>query len=551
MTEAIDLSIVIVSHGHEPMLPACLASLQPALADLTVEIVVIDNLQEKGVAAALAPFSGSILENHTPMGFAANINRGARATSGRHLLILNPDTVFRAGRLAEAIAFLDSRPDVGILGCTLLNPDGTRQQNFRQFPTVPVLVARGFGADRWSWRPAFYRQGLMEQTHFDEPHPVDWVFGAFMLMRRADFERLGGMDEGFRLYYEDVDLCYRFRRAGLRTYVFPQVKFVHTHARTSASQPFGQSWRWHVKSAVSYFWKSGYCFSPRVTDDRPRQARQRRDQRECMDQKAKIDRESRFWDARTAAANERDPELYRASADLRYDRSVPWLPQLGFPLLMDCVLERIGDVRGKRVLDLGTGSGFLATLLAANGAQVDAVDVSEASLAVARWRAEISGVADRIRFHCRPAEALGFDDAQFDAVCGVFVLHHLDLSAAAPELRRVLRPGGTGAFIETSARSRVLSAARRLLPGHFGIEKASSDDEAPLGVAATAILEQVFGRSVRLEYPTMVFFRMASYISPLHLAWPQRVLAHMDALLYRVPALRAQSYFCVVSFRRD
>jgi len=262
MTAAIDLSIVIVSHGHEDMLPQCMSSLQLALADLSVETVVIDNLQEGSVAAALPPLSASILENHAPMGFAANVNRGARATSGRHLLILNPDTVFRAGRLADAITFLDSHSDVGILACMLLNPDGTRQQNFRQFPTVPVLLARGFGADRWPWRPAFYRRRLMEETRGDKPHPVDWVFGAFMLVRRTDFERLGGMDEGFRLYYEDVDLCYRFRRAGLGTYVFPAIQFVHNHARSSASRPFGQSWRWHVKSAMRYFWKNGYCFSP-------------------------------------------------------------------------------------------------------------------------------------------------------------------------------------------------------------------------------------------------------------------------------------------------
>ena len=266
---------------------------------------------------------------------------------------------------------------------------------------------------------------------------------------------------------------------------------------------------------------------------------------------SKIDRESQFWDARAAADAERDPELYRVSADLRYDRSVPWLPQLGFPLFLECLLDRIGGLDGKRVLDLGTGSGFLASLLAANGAQVDAVDVSEASLAVARWRAEISGVADRIRFHCRPAEALGFEDACFDAACGVFVLHHLDLSTAAPELRRVLRPGGAGAFIETSARSSVLRIARNLLPGRFGIEKASSDDEAPLDVSAAVILKQVFGQSVQMDYPSTVFFRMASYIPPLHHAPAERLLAQLDALLHRVPALRSQSYHCVVSFRRD
>jgi len=262
MIATIDLSIVIVSHGHEKMLLDCLASLAPALDGLSVEIVIIDNLQQGAVAATLAALPVCLLENEIPMGFAANVNRGARATSGRHLLILNPDTVFRAGRLAEAIAFLDARPDIGVLACTLLNPDGSHQQNFRQFPTVPVVLARGLGADHWPWRPTFYRRRLMEEERFEKPHSVDWVFGAFMLVRRTDFERLGGMDERFRLYYEDVDLCYRFRRAGLRTFLFPGIEFVHSHLRTSAKQPFSQSWRWHVGSAARFFWKSGYCLSP-------------------------------------------------------------------------------------------------------------------------------------------------------------------------------------------------------------------------------------------------------------------------------------------------
>jgi len=270
-----------------------------------------------------------------------------------------------------------------------------------------------------------------------------------------------------------------------------------------------------------------------------------------VDLNTKLERESRFWDKSiTATTVDRAPELYRVSASLRHDQSIPWLPQLGFPQFVQCVLDRIGPVQGKKILDLGTGSGFLAVLLAANGAEVDAVDVSEASLELARWRAEISGVAERIRFHRRPAEALDFEDAHFDAICGAFVLHHLDLSAAAPELRRVLRPSGNGAFIETSAYSALLMTARRLLPGRLGIEKASSDDEAPLGPSAIETLKEVFGPSVDIDYPTTVFFRMASYIPPLHWAPAQRALAKLDALIHHVPALRRQSYHCVVSFRR-
>ena len=269
-----------------------------------------------------------------------------------------------------------------------------------------------------------------------------------------------------------------------------------------------------------------------------------------MDLEAKLAREATFWDARQGGDETRDPEHYRVAATDRDDRSVPWLPYLGFPAQVDCMLANLGDLAGRRVLDLGCGSGFVSCLLAANGALVDAVDISEASLDVARWRAEISGVADRIAFHRSAAETLPFESGRFDAVCGAFVLHHLDLRLAAPELSRVMMDGARGAFLETSGRSGVLLAARRLLTGRFGIEKASSDDEAPLAGRADAALRGVFGATVATHQPSTLFFRMLSYVAPLHRPAAQRVLAALDRAMHRVKPLRAQSYYCVVSMQR-
>ena len=270
-----------------------------------------------------------------------------------------------------------------------------------------------------------------------------------------------------------------------------------------------------------------------------------------MDLQAKLERESAFWDARQGEGANRDPALYRIAAGDRTDRSVPWLADIGFPAHVGTMLERLGDVSGRRVLDLGCGSGFVSSLLAANGAAVDAVDISEASLAVARWRAQVSGVESRIAFHRAPAETLPFADATFDAACGAFVLHHLDLTLAAPELLRVLKPGGRAAFIETSGRSAILMAARRALTGRFGIEKASSDDEAPLAGDADRALKATFGEGVLTDYPSTLFFRMLSYVAPLHLPPARRALGAMDAFMHRFKGLRRQSYYCVVSMRRS
>ena len=263
---------------------------------------------------------------------------------------------------------------------------------------------------------------------------------------------------------------------------------------------------------------------------------------------AKIVRESGFWDAKQAGSAKRDPAEYRVVAGDRTDRSVPWLPYLGFPAYVQCMLDAAGPVSGKRVLDLGTGTGFVACLAAANGAQVDAVDVSEASLTVAQWRADVSGLGDRIRFHAMAGETLDFPDGCFDTILGAFVLHHLHLPAAAPELRRVLRPGGRAAFIETCGDSALLMAARRLVPGRMGIERASSADEAPLGAAARAVLRQSFGSSVQFAYPSTLMFRMLSYVPPLHLRPARALLRLADAAVHCVPAMRSHSYYGVVSF---
>ncbi|MBW6396489.1 glycosyltransferase family 2 protein [Roseomonas sp. HJA6] len=248
-----DLAIVIISHGHDAMLPACIASLQPALTELSSEIVVIDNLPDGAAAKAVAGFDVHVLRNDRSVGFAANVNRGAAATTAPFLLFLNPDTEHREGRLIDAIRFLDEHPRIGLLGCTLVSENGTLQQNFRRFPSPAVPIARGFGAEHWPWRPAWYTRATMPMGRRATPFAVDWIFGAFLLMRRADFERVGGMDERYRLYYEDVDLAWRLRRAGLATWIFPAIRFLHVHQRASARRPFSRAWCWHVGSALRYF----------------------------------------------------------------------------------------------------------------------------------------------------------------------------------------------------------------------------------------------------------------------------------------------------------
>ena len=179
-----------------------------------------------------------------------------------------------------------------------------------------------------------------------------------------------------------------------------------------------------------------------------------------------------------------------------------------------------------------------------------AVDVSPASLDLARARAEASGVVDRIEFRLASAEEIGIADASCDAVCGLFVLHHTQLGVTARELARVMRPGAPGAFVETMAYNPVLSAARAMLPGRFGLERASTDDEAPLSPAAVGRFREAFAGEVRVEWPTVVCFRMGCYVPALRGPVPAAVLRGADRVLGWLPGAGRASYFGLVTLRR-
>ena len=263
-----DLSVIIISHGHEPMLHNCVGSLAPAVQGLESEILLLDNLPHGGAEQLLRLDFPDVkfIRNAASVGLSENMNRAAREAEGKYLLFLNPDTAHQSGTIAGAVDYLERHGDTALLSCRLSNEDGSFQQNYRRFPTLPVIVSRALGADHWPWCPGFYRTRMMQGESFDRPTPVDWVFGAFMLIRRDLFWTIGGMDTSFFLYYEDVDLCYRLRGRGLKTVFYPDLNFVHRHMRTSARRPLSQAWRWHLRSAFHILRKHGYLWRPPVDD---------------------------------------------------------------------------------------------------------------------------------------------------------------------------------------------------------------------------------------------------------------------------------------------
>ncbi|MCO5123549.1 MAG: class I SAM-dependent methyltransferase [Rhizobacter sp.] len=266
---------------------------------------------------------------------------------------------------------------------------------------------------------------------------------------------------------------------------------------------------------------------------------------------ARIARESEYWNeqARRTESHAGQAELRVAITD-RHDHAMPWLPYLGVPVLVERLLAELQPLAGRRVLDLGCGTGFLSTLLALHGAEVHAVDVSDGALRIAAERARLSGVGDKVHVCCIPGERLdAFEDGFFDAAAGSFVLHHADLDDALPELKRVLKPGAPAAFIETWGRNRPLMLARALVPGRAGVEKSSSDDEAPLGRAQERSIEAHFP-GARFEFPELLCVRMLGVLPFLKGPGAHRSLAALDRWLGAIPGLRQYTYFALVALRR-
>jgi GT2 family glycosyltransferase len=227
-----DLSIVVVTWQSAPELPALLASLDDAVGG-GAELVVVDNASRDGAPALVraAMPAAIVIENAENRGFAAAANQGLRASRCPFVLFLNPDTIVPPGTLVRALAHAAREPSIGILGCCTLDARGVPQPTVDRFHTVGRLALDALLGRRWlGTRP----RGRVPETTTD----VDWLYGAFLLCRRAVLERLGGFDEAYEMYGEDLDLCLRVSRAGVRVVYLADVAIVH-HGNRSGERRYG------------------------------------------------------------------------------------------------------------------------------------------------------------------------------------------------------------------------------------------------------------------------------------------------------------------------
>jgi N-acetylglucosaminyl-diphospho-decaprenol L-rhamnosyltransferase len=226
------VSAIVVSHGDADAVAALLPALEPQVDELVV-IANVPGSVPDGVAA---------LANPRPLGFGANLNLGIARTSGEAVLAVNPDAVPEPGAVDALAAFMAGRPRCGVAGPRMIFPGGRPQPSRRRFPTVSGTVVR-----RTPLRRVVAQR---RHLHLDEPAPSapvesDWMLGAFLLLRREMLVELGGFDEGFRLYGEDIDLQYRAMRAGWERWYVPTAVVSHVHRAETDHRLLTRRTLWH------------------------------------------------------------------------------------------------------------------------------------------------------------------------------------------------------------------------------------------------------------------------------------------------------------------
>ncbi|MBN1361478.1 MAG: glycosyltransferase family 2 protein [Sedimentisphaerales bacterium] len=254
---AIDLSVIIVNWNTRDLLGQCLSSLVQRSNEVQIEIIVVDNGSDDGsgdyVAASFPHVR--LIRNRDNRGFAVANNQGMIAATGRNILFLNSDTVVNQGALKAMVEFLDSTLDAGACSCRLSGEDGKLQRNVRRFPTFSAMlyrytVLKYFGLFK-SARAAYRTRDFS----YDEVATVDEVTGAVLAVKRSVLERVGGMDENLKLYFEETDLCRRMQQVAVKTYFIPQGVVTHLGGGSCRRLPSYRIEAMFFKSLFYYFRK--------------------------------------------------------------------------------------------------------------------------------------------------------------------------------------------------------------------------------------------------------------------------------------------------------
>jgi GT2 family glycosyltransferase len=241
-----NVAVIIVNYNSGAFLKQCLVSLRRSTIPL--EIVVVDNGSSDGSADCISKVNDvsdvQVIRNITNLGFAVAVNQGAESTTAEDVLLINPDCIVQPHSVA-GLKLAMQREECGAVGGLVFGFDGREQAGCRRRdPTFPRSVVKLLG--KLGVRFGLMGVDLTMESLPKNPIQVDAVSGAFMMIHRESFEAIGGMDEGYFLHFEDLDLCRRLRNAGMPVLFVPSVSVLHCQGISSRKRPFRVEWHKHL-----------------------------------------------------------------------------------------------------------------------------------------------------------------------------------------------------------------------------------------------------------------------------------------------------------------
>jgi len=253
------ISACIVNWNTRDHLLACLASLAESRTSVPLEVVVVDNASTDGSAEAVQRDYPAVrlIANCGNRGYAAANNQAIAASGGEFVALLNPDVVLPPNGLEEMAEFLRDHPQAAAVAPKLILPDGSVQRSVRGFPgpfevfCEMTRLSRAFPRSR---RLACY---WLPDLDYDTPQPVPQPMASCIMLRRTDLERLGGFDEAFPIFFNDVDLSYRLHLEGRLTYLLPSVCVRHFHGASTRQVRRDMAWE-SARSLCTYYRKHYY-----------------------------------------------------------------------------------------------------------------------------------------------------------------------------------------------------------------------------------------------------------------------------------------------------
>lgn len=249
-----DVGVIIVDYRSDPLLERAFEGISASVSSLSVEVIVVENNPTGPRPDTPKGLNVRFLRQKENLGFARAVNLARRRTEAPYFLLVNPDVYLFPETLAILYRYLEGHKEVGIVVPKLIGPNGNVQYSAREFYNLPAILLRRTFLCRFFPNHPVLRRHLMADWDHNDIREVDWALGACMMIRA---EAVGDeiFDPRFFLYFEDVDLCVRMKKAGWKVVYHPEAKAIHEHRQRSRRFPFSRANLSHFVSWIKFVLK--------------------------------------------------------------------------------------------------------------------------------------------------------------------------------------------------------------------------------------------------------------------------------------------------------